>query len=389
MNVKENAPVAKKRGRKPKAIKPDVSNETPNLSVCIDECISAPLPDVLTNSDVDTASPIDSLDFGGKMCNSVIDVLNEQYNAEDVKKDVPKKRGRKPKGGKIVNPSTNVNPSYVEKPNVILHLRCYLKELAQHFENVPQYMGYNEADMSKFSYQMLSPSCQNGANVQMKDPACHYEDCAYDNEAEYSADANTNPHLDKKEEIKEIWNKLKILERNLHLNNVNDKKSACFWCTCDFDNPAIYIPKFYLKDVYHVYGSFCTPECATAYLMDEKIDTSTKFERYHLLNHIYSSVYDYKKNINPAPNPYYMLDKFCGNLNIQEYRSLLRNDRLYVVVDKPLTRILPELHETNDDFIMNNKIIPSNNNQMRKKLKRNNKTNILSEKFGLHLASAE
>ena len=93
--------------------------------------------------------------------------------------------------------------------------------------------------------------------------------------------------------------------------------------------------------------------------MEENIDSSSKFERYHLINHVYSKIYDYKKNIKPAPNPFYLLDKYYGNLSIQEYRSLLRNERLFLVVDKPLTRILPELHEDND-FIINNKIIPGN-----------------------------
>jgi len=81
----------------------------------------------------------------------------------------------------------------------------------------------------------------------------------------------------------------------------------------------------------------------------------------------------------------YMLDKFYGNLTIQEYRSLLKNDRLFLVVDKPLTRIMPELHEDNDDFIINNKIIPSNTYQIKRKVqqKQQTKSNILNEKFGL------
>ena len=83
--------------------------------------------------------------------------------------------------------------------------------------------------------------------------------------------------------------------------------------------------------------------------MSEKIDDSTKFERYHLLNQIYSKVYDCKKNIKPAPDPHYLLDKFYGNLSIQEYRKLLKTEHLFLVVDKPLTRILPELHEDTDD----------------------------------------
>ena len=141
-----------------------------------------------------------------------------------------------------------------------------------------------------------------------------------------------------------------------------------------------------MKETYNVYGCFCSPECASAYLMEENIDSSTKFERYHLLNNIYSKIYDYKKNIKPAPNPYYFLDKYYGNLSIQEYRSLLKNDRLFLIVDKPLTRILPELHEDNDDFIINNKIIPSNNTyQIKKKLQRKNmtKNTIVNEKFGI------
>jgi hypothetical protein len=111
--------------------------------------------------------------------------------------------------------------------------------------------------------------------------------------------------------------------------------------------------------------------------MDENIDSSTKFERYHLLNHIYSKIYNYTKNIKPAPNPYYVLNKYYGNLTIQEYRSLLRNDRLFLIVDKPLTKILPELHEDNDDFIINNKIIPSNNFQVKKKIQKKTATSNL------------
>ena len=67
-----------------------------------------------------------------------------------------------------------------------------------------------------------------------------------------------------------------------------------------------------------------------------------RFERYALLNHIYCKIYDYSRNIKPAPDPYYTLDRYCGNLSIQEYRRLLKSERVLLVVDKPLTRSLPE-----------------------------------------------
>ena len=84
--------------------------------------------------------------------------------------------------------------------------------------------------------------------------------------------------------------------------------------------------------------------------MKENIDDSTKFERYHLLNKVYSKVYDYKKNIKPAPDPHYLLEKFYGNLSIQEYRKLLNTEHMLLTIDKPMTRILPELHEDNDNI---------------------------------------
>jgi hypothetical protein len=72
-----------------------------------------------------------------------------------------------------------------------------------------------------------------------------------------------------------------------------------------------------------------------------------------MLNHIYSKIYGFKKNIKPAPNPYYLLDKFFGSLTIQEYRKLLKTEHMLLVLDRPMTRILPELHDDNDEFILN------------------------------------
>ena len=120
--------------------------------------------------------------------------------------------------------------------------------------------------------------------------------------------------------------------------------------------------------------------------MNENIDTSSKFERFHLMNYIYGKIYNYTKNIKPAPNPFYTLDKYCGNLTIQEYRKLLNNDRLFMVVDKPLTKILPELHEENNDFILNKNAISSNSRYQikRKSSKPSSKNNIVNENFGMN-----
>ena len=209
-------------------------------------------------------------------------------------------------------------------------------------------------------------------------------------EEEINIIKNNLNNKQKNTENNDISKKIKILEHNLHINNVDNKKSACFWDTCEFDNTPVSIPKHFINNTYHVYGCFCSPECAVAFLMKENIDSSFKFERLQLLNHIYSKSYNYTKNIKPAPNPHYTLDKYYGNLNIQEYRCLLGFERLFLVVDKPLTHIMPELHADNDDFIISNKIIPTNNNnnantKLLKTINNQTKTNIIKERFGVNV----
>ena len=303
---------------------------------------------------------------GGTLTGDEFAVEVNCENTIVVEKPPSKKRGRKPKGGKIIQELAAVVNQQNNKPNIILHLKCSMKDLNGE-SNQGDVESYNFSN-NDLNYEVLANQYSNNYNLSVEEEEDE-EEISIKNDVDY----------------KEIWKKIKQLQHNLHINNVNDKKSACFWCTYDFDSPPIYIPKHFIKDSYHVYGCFCSPECAVAHLMEENIDSSTKFERYHFINHIYAKIFNYSKNIKPAPNPYYMLDKYYGNLSIQEYRSLFKNERLFLVVDKPLTRILPELHEDNDDFILNNKIIPSNNYQIKKKMQRKEQTKstIINEKFGM------
>jgi hypothetical protein len=230
--------------------------------------------------------------------------------------------------------------------------------------------------------------------ITCKNPAMSLQSnlCRICNES-IAEDANPDFSDEKDINMKDINHKLKNLKINLYKNTLQDKKSACFWCTYDYDNQPCYIPKYEMDEKIYGYGSFCRPECAVAYLMKENLDDSTKFERYHLLNNLYGKVYDFKKNIKPAPNPYYLLDKFFGNLSIQEYRKLLKTEHLLTVIDKPLSRTLPELFEDNDNFLLGiygGCTKPTNNNGNVFKVKRQSehtvaqsKSSIMKEKFGL------
>jgi hypothetical protein len=327
--------------------------------------------------------------------NNIIMVMEEKEE-----EPVAKKRGRRPKGGKLVlkpQEPINIMPTMA---NIILHLKCSLHDLNEHNTIIsklvtdpltynpvapPTILTYNNIDNAitqssndkdfgcnvatrqdvhslPFS-TYTATTIENTEKPEVNDVAYSEVSKAKDINNLYchscsvniSDELNQNTSVDEDADvnIKDINTKLKRLKIQLYKNMLQEKKSACFWCTYEYDNPTCYIPKYEIDTQIYGYGSFCRPECAVAYLMKENIDDSTKFERYHLLNQIYSKVYDYKKNIKPAPNPYYLLDKFYGNMTIQEYRKLLKTEHMLLVIDKPMTRILPELHEDSEDFIMN------------------------------------
>lgn len=288
----------------------------------------------------------------------------------------PKKRGRKPKGGKLIpnNEIQEIDP-YV-KTNVILHLKCSLKKLDEHSkakkDSIESFSMFSNK-MNDLQYQELN-----------KPNDFSHKELVDDDDKTKQSEAVKVTNKINNTDLENINKKLRELQKLFHNNDISDKKSACFWCTCDFDNNAIHIPKFKICNSFHVYGCFCTPECAVAHLMNENIDISIRFERYQLLNYIYGKVYDYKKNIKPSPDPYYTLDKYYGNLSIQEYRKLLSMERLFMVIDKPLTRVLPELYEDINEFQQNNTTIqPKSSYQIKKrKQTQHTKNDIVNENFG-------
>ena len=223
------------------------------------------------------------------------------------KKEI-KKRGRKPKGGKIIENTMIVESQTGIVQNVILHLKCSIAELSK------------------------SLNCVIEPYTHAK---CHGEIIQENNDIPVSQ-------------------KLKNLTVKLHTNDINMTRTDCFWCTCSYETPIVHIPKCKIDGIYQVYGSFCCPECASAYLFKENLDDSTKFERYHLLNYLYGSVYNYEKNFIPAPSPHYMLTKYGGTLTINEFRESLRLDKMIMIINKPICSIYPELIQS-----MNESNVPS------------------------------
>ena len=296
--------------------------------------------------------------------------IPEPRSRTSTKKPTDKRSKKGKLSSHSLSHSTSDTPT-LQIANIILHLKCSMNDLDAYNEDInrqltdpllynpsvpPDIMAYHQAEQYTILEDNRNPTVPQDNYAYMESNT--RTSIAHMDQSKM-VDSETHTVVPEQEEaiqtsMKDINTKLKKLKISLFRNMAfMDKKSACFWCTYDFDNPECYIPRYEMDGTIHGYGSFCRPECAAAHLMKENLDDSTKFERYHLLNQIYSKIYDYKKNIKPAPNPYYLLEKYYGNLTIQEYRKLLKSDHLLLVIDKPLTRILPELHEDNEDFLNN------------------------------------
>jgi hypothetical protein len=251
--------------------------------------------------------------------------------------------------------------------NIILHLKCSLKDLEDNKQHLrtsltydpavpPTICAYNmeKSDLRAVRVDTTEPLQDAAYNMDMLNSKNNRSmcECCLREESREETHVSSPPSVPSNVSISTLHHKMKKLKTLLFKNiPVTDKKSACFWCTYPFDTPECHIPFYNMNGQVHGYGVFCRPECAVGHLMKESLDDSTKFERYHLLNQMYGKVFGYKKNIKPAPNPYYMLERYCGNLSIEEYRAMLQSNHVLYVIDKPMTRTLPELHEETEEVI--------------------------------------
>jgi hypothetical protein len=80
-----------------------------------------------------------------------VDVDTDKKDGEDVK--TTKKRGRKPKGGKIIQNFVANEAQKIDKPNIILHLKCSLKDLQQPSSCLVESYNFNSGNLN---YDLLN-----------------------------------------------------------------------------------------------------------------------------------------------------------------------------------------------------------------------------------------
>lgn len=134
----------------------------------------------------------------------------------------------------------------------------------------------------------------------------------------------------------------------LHQMTEYPRDTACFWCCHSFSNTAFVIPTHY-ESYTHTYrgeGHFCSPECALSSIYkDSGLTESERWLRHSLLVSVYGTLYSPQPaEIHPAPDRR-VLRMFGGNLDIQQYRELLRNStRPLQIAMTPIRLYMPSVN---------------------------------------------
>jgi hypothetical protein len=125
----------------------------------------------------------------------------------------------------------------------------------------------------------------------------------------------------------------------------------CFWDCHEFSGTPCVIPSNISEGVWRVYGNFCSPNCATAYLFSQRLDAGEQWERYSKLNRLYHNFcQSASQGIQAAPARE-ILRIFGGSLDITEYRELLFQPSIRVdVLTPPMVSIIQSMDTKPIDF---------------------------------------
>ena len=204
------------------------------------------------------------------------------------KKEEPVKRTKKT--GKIVNALALTEMIQSKNVNIILHLKCSMKQIDEYFQKV-QWQNDNLTYMPSIPTEIQAYDDNHHGGFTMLTEEEDIKPAYKEVESQHNficPHCNLNGKKTKITEMQsdeDIGQKLKELKIQFHKNEV-DKKSACFWCTHSFDNDTCYILKHGSMGDIQGFGSFCSPECSVAYLYNNlNWDDSMKIESYQLINH--------------------------------------------------------------------------------------------------------
>ena len=252
---------------------------------------------------------------------------------------IPKKRGRKPILSSVTANNKNLSENFMTRDNV-LHLKISSSEannnilLDSLYNYDPEINNPEPYDPSDFSSKSLTnESYVDDNSVEQKNNDNDIDKFLQNSENNIIGSLNTSIENNKiSANINDEINYDKLLKTqdlevenvgspkyNLYQNDDNNsiihsskkknnsimvlfsdhnkrrewpKSSSinCFWCCHTFKGAPCCLPTKIKNDVFYVYGNFCSKECAAAYNFNSGDNSYNIWERYTLLNHLYSII---------------------------------------------------------------------------------------------------
>lgn len=150
---------------------------------------------------------------------------------------------------------------------------------------------------------------------------------------------NSNEFMEKNKTVRELNTTMVHLDNNIE----KSKDIKCWWCCHSFCNEPSFLPDHVTDNVYHVFGYFCSLNCAQAYNYDR--NDHKIWQRANLINLLYNEVNEHKKKIVPSP-PRETLTIFGGFKSIEDFRKdslIMRKDVRMIM--PPMKSIIPLIEE--------------------------------------------
>jgi hypothetical protein len=268
-------------------------------------------------------------------------INNNIINNED--NNIKKKRGRKPTGKIIELNKTIINNN--DYPNcIIAHLPISNKDILKITKQKNNVITENKNLSIEEINMNINDDNKNNKLITLNNYNSGELNKIYCNKCEVLE----KKCIDLTDKIKELEDQINQ-ERHINpiinikehhicdvkIHNINNNKiewmkktdTNCWWCCHKFDTIPIGLPEKYINDTFHLYGCFCSFNCAQAYNLntnDNKI-----WEIYSLLNFLKKKIcdlnniqyknYDY---ICSAP-PRQSLNIFGGPMTIDDFRNSL------------------------------------------------------------------
>ena len=149
-------------------------------------------------------------------------------------------------------------------------------------------------------------------------------------------------------------------------NRPTNTNILCFWCGTHFNNSPWGVPTKFEKNLFHLYGIFCTPQCTLAHIINCDKDDDYLWEKVSLLNLLYFKVHGKYENLVPSLNKI-ALTQYGGSLEEEHYKDIInQNDKSYSIEFPPCNNVIPTLEDIYKKSNLNATFIPIDKNRIKK-----------------------